>query len=242
MKRQKCNIEGGTFWGCSNLLSLSSFALPISHLMCGGCSDLHAKMNNNRLLVTTEHEHTHATRLSFRHFPSRLLSPRKKRSKSVFSEIYEQIYIPLFSSVSICLTLSTHQSETLTFRLKVTPHIPLFHIELMTCYQCSWWYRVSDSACACSNSFSSQSNMSSDSYLQILSIFAYWDKPVENGVGVDCSVYWNARHKVCRWTIKRNQKVWFVKEAKKKTIADIWQRIQQWVVQEVQMAQVNLKC
>lgn len=31
---------------------------PISHLMCGGCWEPHAKMNNNRLLVTIAHEHT----------------------------------------------------------------------------------------------------------------------------------------------------------------------------------------
>lgn len=50
---------------------------PISHLMCGGCWDSHAKMNNNRLLVTTEHEHTRRLSLflPFRHLQSHLLPP-----------------------------------------------------------------------------------------------------------------------------------------------------------------------
>ena len=45
--------------------------------MCGGCWDSHAKMNNNRLLVTTEHEHTRRLSLSpsFRHLQSHLLTP-----------------------------------------------------------------------------------------------------------------------------------------------------------------------
>lgn len=122
---------------------------PISHLMCGGCWDSHAKMNNNRLLVTTEHEHTRrlSLLLSFCRLLSHLLS--LTHSNSIFSVIYEHIGVAFLCSVCVCVRvlLSTHQSETLTFGLKVIPHIPLFHTALMTRYQRGWRYRAGDNAC-----------------------------------------------------------------------------------------------
>lgn len=51
--------------------------------------------------------------------------------------IYERIQIPFPPSdrVSLSLSRSPRQSETLTFGLKVTLHILLLHVALVTRYQ-----------------------------------------------------------------------------------------------------------
>lgn len=92
-------------------------------------------MNNNRLLVTIEHEHTRR-RLSLSLSPSLSVFLSLTHTNSIFSVIYEHIEIPFHSSVS--LSLSQLTSATLTFGLKVIPHIPVFHIVLMTRYQRGW--------------------------------------------------------------------------------------------------------
>lgn len=65
---------------------------PISHLMCGGCWESHAKMNNNQLLLTIEHDHTCR------------LCARVCVSRSLFLSV---IFFPTF-----CLVLSdTHKQH-----------------------------------------------------------------------------------------------------------------------------------
>lgn len=148
-KVQICCVEGGTFFDAVTTppsLPYPSSPPPISHLMCGGCWESHAKMNNNRLLVTIEHEHTrrlsHSLPLALCRLPSHLLSllsPWHAHKQHFLCDLRthrDSISPPL--SLCVSLSLPTHHSETLTFGLKVIPHIPLFHTALMTRYQCGW--------------------------------------------------------------------------------------------------------
>lgn len=90
---------------------LPSLPPPISHLMCGGCWEPHAKMNNNRLLVTIAHEHTRGLSLS-PPFSLRLpvafflasLSASSTHTNSVSSVIYGRIEIQFHCAVSLSLS------------------------------------------------------------------------------------------------------------------------------------------
>lgn len=124
---------------------------PISHLMWGGCWEPHAKMNNNRPLVTIAHEHTRCLSLCrsclSAVFFLTFLCFSLTHGNSSFSVIYEHIEIQFRPSVS--LSLDTHHRATLTFGLKVIPHIPLFHAALVTLYQRSQETESGENMYAC---------------------------------------------------------------------------------------------
>lgn len=179
---------------------------PISHLMCGGCWDSHAKMNNNRLLVTTEHEHTRRLSLRLPSLSSPVSPPlpfSPTRSSSDFFVIYEHIQIPFLSSVSLCASVSLS-------RLAKVKHWHLgwrSHHTFRSSTLHSWPVisAVGDTAqltkCACVRlrafffSFAVQYQLWVVQHLQTLSVLVDWDKSVRNHI--DCGVYWNATNKVC---------------------------------------------
>lgn len=167
LKAQIRRFERGMFWRCCKTLHTTPTSFspkpppprapfsspPISHLMCGGCWEPHAKMNNNRLLVTIAHEHTPPLSLSLFHslslchLLSHLLSRSPWDAQTAFSLWFTNTLRFRFTSLS--LSLSAHHSATLTFGLKVTLHIPVFHTALTTRYQRGWWYWLGDNMCVC---------------------------------------------------------------------------------------------
>ncbi|MEQ2177085.1 hypothetical protein GOODEAATRI_000194 [Goodea atripinnis] len=88
--------------------------------MCGGCWEPHAKMNNNRLLVTIAHEHTRCLSLPSTSLPPSLslsssFSPSSfslTHTNSAFPVIYEHIEIQFRCSVSLSLSPHSPQHNT----------------------------------------------------------------------------------------------------------------------------------
>lgn len=88
--------------------------------MCGGCWEPHAKMNNNRLLVTIAHEHTRRLSLPSPSLPPSLpvvfflasLSFSLTHTNSAFPVIYEHIEIQFRCSVSLSRSPHSPQRNT----------------------------------------------------------------------------------------------------------------------------------
>lgn len=179
--------------------------------MCGGCWDSHAKMNNNRLLVTTEHEHTRrlSLLLSFCRLLSHLLSLSLRHPQTAFSLWFTNTSRFHFSPLSLCVSLSRltkvkhwhlgwrsyHTFHSSTLRswpvISVVGDTEEVTICVCACVCVDWDHR---------ESFSLWFNISSDLYLPILSMFVDWDKSVGNCI--DCGVYWKASNDVCSSNIK----------------------------------------
>lgn len=232
LKAQIRRFERGMFWRCCKTLHTTPTSFspkppprapfsspPISHLMCGGCWEPHAKMNNNRLLVTIAHEHTPplslslslALALSSSFSPS--LSFSVRRANSVFSVIYEHIEIPFHFSVS--LSLRSPQCNIDIWAEGHTAHSSLPHCahDPLSAWLVVLTRRQYVCVCACvfvyawakttKNFLCLRFNICSGSYLQIQSMFADWDKSVENPI--DCGVYWNATTQVCGSNLKKER-------------------------------------
>ena len=131
-------------------------------------------------------------------------------TNSIFSVIYEHTEIPFHPlCLSVCLSpsrLTTVKHWHLGWRSYHTFHSSTQRSRpVISVVGDTGWATICGCSCVCvracvradwdhRESLPSWFNMSSDSYQQVLSMFADWDKSVENRI--DCGVYWNATDEV----------------------------------------------